>query len=545
MTTISFETGQTVDFDGSPTPQDIEEVATRLGISKQPPATPQTFGQKIGGAVDSASQFLVKNNVVGNQIGQAVGNNLFGANRLLHGDIKGFDEAADSVGKIGPKRLFGDATKAVVTPVSLALSPTKTVLGSAAQFGALGSASSAGESLSQGDSFTQAGVNAIKGGGINALTGGVFNLLGKGGSKLAKSAGPSLFEFTTGVPKKATSQAAMNPEIAKAGLNLPVSEILQRAEKAHQSLKNDLGNEFATGLEAITKNSGQTKKGVVFNKQGFQQGSKEIQRLLVNYGRDFAREFRIGSRMTPAGAVLDFSKSPVVSPGEMRNVQETFNTISSWSDFSARGMQDLAERVGALRKFESGAHSESSAIISKVYNRITGSGSYGQNALIPKYVPELAKLRTNFAKNKETLDTIGAVLNSSKIGPTSQQSAVSRLDNLFKENRDVYLNAVEELGKRSGIDVVSLLAGAEHQKILPDYIRGIGGAATVGAGTGLVSPWAILLSPLFSPRFAGLVSRNASKIGRATSQVARFGATQATRGTTPKQASQQGERTLP
>jgi len=555
MAKIQFETGQVVEFDGDPTPQDVEEVATKLGIAKAPEA-PKSFGQKVGGFVDSASQALINSNFPGSQIGQAVGNNLYGLSRLVRGDVQGFNEAADAVGQIGPKRLFGDAARSAALPASLAL-PTPTKVASlgkvgnvlatagknAVQGGTFGAISSGGESLAQGNSLGQAAADTLTGGAKGAATQSVFNLLGQGASAVTKKAGPTILSFTSGVPKNAIKQAGMNPEAARIGLSRPVEDVREEAVGSLRTLRTALSDEFASGLEKIEKTTKQTKTGMVYNKQGFQKSASEMKRLLTNYGREYAREFRIGTRQTPLGVTLDFSKSPIVSPGEARNVQEVFTTISTWDDFSARGLQDLAERVGNLRDFDKGGGTARSMIISKVYNRIAGTG--GTKGLIPTYVPELAELRTNFAKNKKVLDEIGVILNETKKSPVSIQASVTRLDNLFRENRDIYFNAVKELSKRSGVDYLSLLAGGEFQRILPDFIRGLGGGAAVSVGASVLNPWLIILAPLFSPRFAGRVTRSASDIARTSAQLSRFLTTQAIREQTPGVASPPEGRTLP
>ena len=251
----------------------------------------------------------------------------------------------------------------------------------------------------------------------------------------------------------------------------------------------------------------------------------EVRKNLIEYGRNFAREFRLGTKSSPEGVVIEFSKSPIVKAGERANVQEVFKTISTWDDFSAKGMQDLAERVGALRNFESGVKTESSAIISKIYNKIAGTG--GVKGLIPKMYPELAKLRTNYAMNRKVLDEIGNVLSESKNNPVAIQSSITRLSNLFKTDRETYLNVIKQLGERSGVDWLSLLAGTEFQKILPNFIRGLGGGAAVSVGASLLNPYLVLLAPLFSPRAVGGIVRGAPAVGKAASVLTRAGVIQA------------------
>lgn len=397
---------------------------------------------------------------------------------------------------------------------------------SALQYGALSGAGALGKGLENQQTIPEIAKEVATAGAIGAVTGGVFNLLGEGVSALAKKVAPTTLSFTSGVPKEAISQAIENPEVARQGVKMPLSEIHSKAVGSLKTLKSDLGTEFSTALDQIKVETGQTKAGMTYNRGGFLGSARKLGDNLTEYGRTFAREFRIGTKSTPEGIVLDFTKSPIVKGGEKANVQEVFNTISNWGDFSARGMQDLAERVGALRNFESGAKTESSVIISKIYNKIAGTGN--AEGLIPKFYPELAKIRTNYAVNKKVLDTIDEVLNASKTkSPTAVQSAIGRLDNIFKENKDTYLNIIKELGRRSGVDYLSLLAGGEFQRIMPDFIRGLGGGAAVSVGASLLNPYLILLAPLFSPRVAGALVTNAPKVAQTTEKVVRGMATQA------------------
>jgi hypothetical protein len=255
---------------------------------------------------------------------------------------------------------------------------------------------------------------------------------------------------------------------------------------------------------------------------------------LTEYSRDFAREFRLGTSASPDGIVINFDKSPITKPGEQRAVQEAFKSISTWSDFSAKGMQDLAERIGSLRNFESGAKTESSAIVSKIYNKVTGAGGQKDHGLISTYYPDLFKIRSNFGTNKKVLDEIGSVLSFDNKDPKAIQGAVSRLDTIFKENRDTYLNVVKQLGDRSGVDYLALLAGGEFQKVLPGFVRGIGGGGTLAASAYFLNPYMLLLSPLFSPRAVGAITRNAPAVAEGTSKAVRALTTQAVAKTVPQ-----------
>lgn len=466
-------------------------------------------------------------------IGESIGTAAFNIGQLAQGKT--------NLAPVDIPKTIGGYLQAGSLPASLGIAAPASVIGAAGQYGSLGAVSSLGASMENGNDPGEALKDTLTGGAVGAGLGATFNLLGKGITALAKKTGPSALSFSSGVPKNAIERAAQNPQVARQGLDMNVNEIRSKAVSSLQTLHNDLGKEFEVGLKAVTNTTGQTKAGVTFNQKGFIKGAKAMQSRLTEYSRDFAREFRLGTKASPEGILISFEKSPITSPGEQRAVQETFKTISTWDDFSAKGLQDLAERVGSLRKFESGAKTESSAIVSKIYNKITGAGGQGDHGLISKFYPELAELRTNYAKNRKILDEIGDILSADKKNPVAIQSSVTRLDNLFKQNKDEYLNIIRQLGERSGIDYLSLLAGGEFQKVLPNFIRGLGGGAAVSVGASILNPYLLLLAPLFSPRAVGAIVRNAPAVAKTTSQLTRAATTQAIQQTVPEEEQPQAQ----
>lgn len=338
--------------------------------------------------------------------------------------------------------------------------------------------------------------------GLGTLLGGALPIAGAGINK-AKQAIPATLSFTSGVPQKAIEKAMQSPEAVKMGrVGTNVEEITKKSSDALKGLYTNLSDDFEKGLKGITSKGGQTKGGMTYNEKGFVKGSNQIRERLVRSTREFAREFNISMKKSPTGIEVDFSKSPIVKGGEKANIQEAMNTVSGWKDWSAKGTQDLAERIGALRNFESGARTESSAILGKMYNRLT-SNSGSKKGIIGEFYPELAKLRSGYAKNRSALDDINDVLTKGKDNPRATQAAVTRLSNLFKEDKETYLNLIKELSDRSGTDILGLLAGTEFQRVLPNFIRGLGGGSALAVGSAVLNPWMTLLAPLFSPRAVG------------------------------------------
>lgn len=485
------------------TPQQIEQ----LNTSATKPAVHDFL---------STASNIVGSIFPGKQVGQAIGT-LGGlafekAKGLVGGqdNSKFYDTSAPSVGQV-----VGDVAKGAATVAGLKLPLPSSALGgiagvasrtaqAAGTFGAIGGVQGLGESMVNKDTLGQTVANTAKSAGMSAALGGVFNLLGEGVATVAKKLGPSTLEFTSGVPKEAIKQASENPNVAKQGLKMNVNEVRTQAETALTSLQHDLNSELDQGLQTVAQTA-QIPPNV-----------HQIPNKILANIKGFTNKLGIDFTATPKGIVTDFSKSAIVQPGEKSAVEEAIKTVSSWTDFSPNGIVKLSQRIGALRNFDSSGVTRSSAIVGKIYGAI--------NDNIAQIYPEVSKLRTNYANNQEVLTTISDVLNATKDKIGSQQSAVTKLDNIFKENRDLYINAIRELSKRSGTDFISLLAGGEFQKILPGYIRGIGGAATVGVAS-YFNPWSLLLSPLFSPRGVGVIARNASSVGKTASTLVRSATT--------------------
>lgn len=371
----------------------------------------------------------------------------------------------------------------------------------ALQYGTIAGAGTAGSDLGTGASTGQTVKDTALSAGLGGATGAAFNLLGRA---LTKSA-PAALSFTSGVPVDAIKQAGENPQIAKQGLDTTVEKVRNQAVGSLQGLYRDLGGEFKAGLEALPEEASPKMAG--------------ISTKLMTQAQDIANQFNVSTKAGIDGMAANFDKSAIVKGGEQGAVQKTLDTITKWNDFTPRGIQDLEARVGALRNFDSDGITRSSAIVGKIYDSING--------VIKDTYPQLAALRSEFHTNKVVLDEISNVLSASKDSPVSIQSSITRLSNIFKTDREQYVNIIKQLGDRSGVDYLSLLAGTEFQKILPGFIRGVGGGSAVGVGASVLNPYLLLLAPLFSPRVAGVISRNAPAVANASKPIIRTAATQA------------------
>ena len=307
--------------------------------------------------------------------------------------------------------------------------------------------------------------------------------------KNAKNMFKDMISVMTSVPEKAIERAATESSTkAEFSEVVNATTIREEAVKAYNSVRNRMGQEFSDGLEAL-KNK--FKTGI--------KGWPDIRlNKIVNDTTSgipsIFRKFKVS--VLENGKILDFDKmsSPIVKAGEQNNLKAVWDTIRNQTDFSVNGVEAVAARINALSKFTDGTKTETSAIISKIHNIY--------DKAIQKSFPELGALRKTYAVTSNMLKNANDVINATGERNTKAvRAAVAKLTNLFREDNDIYINSLIALEESSGTKFLSKLAGTEFQKITPGILRtsvAVGGLATM-----MQSPSAILIVPLFSPRFWG------------------------------------------
>ena len=350
---------------------------------------------------------------------------------------------------------------------------------------------------------------------IAAGVGGAIPVVGAGLSAIKRMV-PSILGFTSGVPTKAIEKAAISPTAAKLGRTVETVESIQKkSTDILGSLRNDLSKSFSTGLEDISKTV--PRQGVARTVSGTFSRVKNQFKSVIETGIDNVantlRKFRVA--VIDKGNTLDFDKlqSSIISSSERKQIQMIWDTIKNQTDFSPKGVQDVAARINALSKYEKGAQTVTSAVGSQIHNVY--------DKAIGKVYPELGALRKAYGETKNVLDSIGNIVGEGAKSPVQIQSAVNRLTNIFKTDRETYIELVKELSNRSGVDVLGLLAGTEFQKVLPDFVRGLGGGGAVSVGAAFLNPFLLLLAPLFSPRFVGKIIEKTPTISKVVSGAAR------------------------
>lgn len=491
--------------------------ARELGtITSQVNIPEPSFLEKVTGALKTIFP-------ASSALGTELGKSLYGIGQLAKGDVKG---ALETGGEVDVKKAIGGGISSIALPASLGLSAPAGLAQAVGQYAGLGAGASAGESLAKGDDLKDVAEKTIKGGVIGGALGGVFNLLGKGLSYIGNKATPAVTEFTTGVPANAVREAMSSPEGAKLGrTRLNLTDIRNKSvdvlKNPETGLYRNLSDEFSSGLDEVaTQYAPQIKEsaGLLDEAGNITKGGTTLQ----NKAKSLLNNFRISTK----NGIADFNKSSIVKGAEKTNIQDALDTVNNWTDYTPQGLQTLAERIGALRKFDTVSGTKNSAILGQIYNKVAG-----EKGLINTLYPELHKLRVNFATNKAVLDEINSVIGGEAKTPQAIQASVGRLDNMFRENKDTYIKIIRELSDRSGVDILGMIAGTDFQKVLPQYIRNFGGGGSIAIGTaGLgayLNPWLLLLAPLFSPRAMGSAIENIPKATETVGKLVRAGTTEA------------------
>lgn len=349
-----------------------------------------------------------------------------------------------------------------------------------------------------------------------ALTGAMETL-----PMLKKAVAPTL-AFTSGVKEGAIKEAQQAPDVIKTGMGMTAEDVRNKAVSTLDGLFKDMRGAFSKGLTDLQKNTPYRAEGRILNTipQFFKNTLQDVKSGIPSVFRDFS------VAVENKGRTLNFDKlnSSVVKSSEQNNLQKALDTINRQTNFSPRGVQAVAARLEALTKY--GENNETSAIITKIKN------SY--DTAIEKHYPELGALRATYGKTAQHLDDIRNIVGSAFDDPTKIQTAVSKLQNIFNEDKEGYLNIIKDLANRSGVNFPALVASDQFKRVLPDFIRGIGGAGVLSASAKMLNPFMFLLLPLFSPRGVGAL---VTKQGVSTAGTVLGGVTKAI----PGLSSQQGQ----
>ena len=315
----------------------------------------------------------------------------------------------------------------------------------------------------------------------------------------AQEFGEDILATTTGVPQKAFAIARERAAATRAGFKAEVTATTLQNEAKLTAKEVDIATKarFKEGLDILQKGFKEFKptfRGLkIFN--GIMK--RDFEKDVIKPFEILARKFRIS--ISRGGVIKSFPAS--IESNAKKKIIEVNNILRNHTDFSPKGMQNLADDLQSLAKFAKEIPVAGQKVSGKT--PVVDSMLSKMSTFIRKTNPELGDLRAEFGKRAIMLQAINDIIKVSKEGPVAIRSGVAKLTNIFKEDNDIYIETLLKLEQVSGKNFLGRLAGTEFQKKTPGLLRtslALGGLAT---GAVLVNPLLLLLLPVFSPRAVG------------------------------------------
>lgn len=265
MSTITFENGVRVNFNGTPTSQDVEEVARQLGISGGP--FKETDNRDLLDKSTSIFNKIFPGGKVGEAIGTLGGYGLTALKERMGLVPKGTTSQYD-LSSASPLQVVGDIAQGAATVAGLKAPLPKTILGKASQFAKIGALAGAGSAASEKKDIVGGATRGAIGG---AITGGAVGVVDKGFRLLGNLFGKAGDKITTTVikPSKVDMDDGFSLEtIKKYDLGGSLKKSFNKTEAKLDELSKTLNTKLSSSGASINLNDvyEKTLKRVLGNK---------------------------------------------------------------------------------------------------------------------------------------------------------------------------------------------------------------------------------------------------------------------------------------
>jgi hypothetical protein len=308
--------------------------------------------------------------------------------------------------------------------------------------------------------------------------GTVASSAGKAAGNLAGQGVPKLLSYTSDVPEQAfkTMLERREPVVSAIKEGVGAKEALTSTQGAVRNLRKTLSNEWQEGVTNIAEE---------FNTKRLGLNDKSAQ-ALQNLSNEFG--FKLPSNIKSASAT------------------EWIDTLKSINELPKAALSFSPKGAKVRRAKE--------ALMDAVVKNFGGNEG------------SVAKLYKNYAAKKQVFDAANEIVSAYATGkPIKQTTAMNRLQNIFDENKPAYLEAIMDLEKATGQDILSGITASKFQSRMPGSFNRVSSAGGMATPKSVMEKGINLLAiPLTSPRFAGLIARSIQKpslgkVGETASQV--------------------------
>lgn len=424
---------------------DKREARVKAIESEPTPIQPQNQPQGGGGFRDALGGLFygfgapgrTVANFIGGNANKAFGKNVFPTLNKQQFETSTGADLDTTPGKIGE---FVGETGTFVGPGGIAQRATRTAPLLLKALGQ-GAASFGQESLNQGEiggSSFAAGATDL----VFPVAGRVLNV---GGDVLKGLAG---------------GLSGTGGDVIDAALSRPGATYRALGESGTEALKS-LSTKVRTGVKDLYKRAG-TEYQELISKAGVKALPKE--EVLPLLRERFAE---LTDSVVEKGKVV-LENSPFTD-AEERQFVKLLNRIETWGDFTPKGLNDLASRISRFRR---------GAPDSANFDRVVDTLRREVREAVGTVAPSIREANERYAAKMDLLDEIDNVLrtNPNITGREGIRKTAEALGRIFNANKEFTREAIEDLEKELGIDIIGTLAGQQLSNIAPRSTSRIGGA---------------------------------------------------------------------
>lgn len=463
MAKIRFENGVVVNFNGNPTPQDIEEVAQKLGISKKK----SSFGQDIKESFKSRTDKLSEGYLRQQQGKQSVGESILqtvGQGAGLIGDVA-FSGVSRLASAITPDAIEKPVVEAGKKLITKAVS-TPLVSGAVSKY----------QKFAEEQPRAASNIGAV--GNIASMI-----PVGKAGSVAGKVVGKTALNTAKVVGKAGEQVATKGANLSKFGISQASGlnrETIEQIIKNPQMFTKEVVGDMTR--ENIGK---QIKTGITNRINQLQSVGKEYEPLRkLNKVIDVPAETytdainKYGLKLS-GGKLISTAESKPFLSGELKQIEDFISQYAS-TKHTPNSALNAREALSSLAKFDTGKSNNLTSLAKDLrvnLNKIIQDDKVGIPGIksIDDYYSKEIKLLKDIRKDyfiKGTTDF--------------KDNALSKIANLTKEGRQSVLKRLKEIDPNIDFKV-NILRAVEDIKSsgglkVGTYARG--GIAAGGLATG-------------------------------------------------------------
>lgn len=463
MAKIRFENGVVVNFNGNPTPQDIEEVAQKLGISKKK----SSFGQDIKESFKLRTDKLSESYLRQQQGKQSVGESILqtvGQGAGLIGDVA-FSGVSRLASAITPDAIEKPAVEASKKLITKAVS-TPLVSGAVSKY----------QKFAEEQPRAAANIGAV--GNIASMI-----PVGKAGSVAGKVVGKTALNTAKIVGKAGEQVATKGANLSKFGISQASGlnrETIEQIIKNPQMFTKEVVGDMTR--ENIGK---QIKTGITNRINQLQSVGKEYEPLrklnkVINVPAETYTDAinKYGLKLSGGKLIATAESKPFLS-GELKQIEDFISQYAS-TKHTPNSALNAREALSSLAKFDTGKSNNLTSLAKDLrvnLNKIIQDDKVGIPGIksIDDYYSKEIKLLKDIRKDyfiKGTTDF--------------KDNALSKIANLTKEGRQSVLKRLKEIDPNIDFKV-NILRAVEDIKSsgglkVGTYARG--GIAAGGLATG-------------------------------------------------------------